>query len=390
MKRILFVDDEPRVLEALRNSLRSKRKEWQMVFEEDVTVALVELARAPFDVIVTDMRMPKMSGAVFLSEASKLNPGATRIILSGHAEEGALALAAVTAHCYLSKPCSNELLCGSITRALELQTLLCSDRIRDCVGGIESLPSVPSVYRELSAALNDEQSSPESIARIVQQDVGISAKLLHLVNSSFFGLPRKTTSLLDAVRYLGLATIRSLVLAHSVFGQFGHENPGLAEQGQEHALLCGRIARRLLKGHPEADLAFTAGLLHDVGSLVLATRMPEEYAAIGEQARATGSPIHQVEFERLGVDHAGVGTYLLALWGLPREVLNIVAFHHEPWTASTPLDCASAVRLAEAVLVNPGEARTLTDLQAELLPEGWRNDVNLVAALAEARGTAES
>lgn len=385
MKRILFIDDEPKVLEALRNSLRSKRKEWEMVFKDSGADALLELERAPFDVIVSDMRMPRMNGAAFLSQASKLCPGATRIVLSGHAEEASLARAATTAHCYLPKPCSNELLCESIARALELQMLLCSESIRACVGGIESLPTVPSVYRELSAALSSERASPELIGRIVQEDVGISAKLLHLVNSSFFGLPRKTTSLLQAVQYLGVSTIRSLVLAHSVFAQFGHECPELAEQGQEHALRCARIARQLLKGKPEADLAFTAGLLHDVGSLVLASRMPKEYAAIGAQARATEAPMQSVELERLGVDHAGVGAYLLGLWGLPHEVLNVVAFHHAPWTAPMPLDAAAAVRLAEAISFEGGEEAWLAHTGSELLPEGWRDDVNVAAALAEIR-----
>jgi len=391
MKRILFVDDEPKVLEALCNSLRSKRKEWEMVFRDNGPAALLELERRQFDVIVSDMRMPKMNGAAFLSQASKLCPGATRIVLSGHAEETTLAHAATSAHCYLPKPCPNDVLCAAISRAIELHALLCSERIRACVGGLESLPAVPSVYRELSDALHREQSSPEAIARIVEQDVGISAKLLHVVNSSFFGLPRKTTSLLLTVRYLGLSTIRSLVLAHSVFGQFGSANPALAEQGQEHALRCARIARELRKGQPDADTAFTAGLLHDVGSLVLSSRMPEEYAAICAEAAMRGAPIHTVEFERLGVDHAGVGAYLLALWGLPPEVLNIVAFHHGPWLTTAPLDAASAVRLADTLSLEGSEgsegreSSVATYVHAAPPPDDWPADAKLASAVANIR-----
>ncbi|MET0792953.1 MAG: response regulator [Polyangiaceae bacterium] len=385
MKRILFVDDEPMVLEALCNSLRSKRKEWEMVFKDGGAAGLIELERAPCDVIVSDMRMPKMNGAAFLSQASKVCPGATRIVLSGHAEEATLARAAMTAHCYLSKPCPNDVLCAAITRALELQAVLSSAHIRACVGGIESLPTVPSVYLQLSDALQDPRSSADSVAQIVEQDVGISAKLLQLVNSSFFGLSRKTTSLLQTVQYLGVATIRSLVLAHSVFDQFGRESPVLAQQTQEHALRCAHIARQLLKGNPDAELAFTAGLLHDVGSLVLASRMPEEYASICAQATATGLPIHAVELERLGVDHAGVGTYLLALWGLPHEVLDVVAFHHSPWVASRTPDAASAVRLAEAISLEEANNPGLALAHAESLPEGWLERTSLAAVVAQAR-----
>ncbi len=301
-----------------------------------------------------------------------------------------LARAALTAHSYLAKPCPNDVLCSTIAHAIELQELLHSESIRACIGGIETLPAVPSVYRSLTEALQSDRSSPEHVARIVQEDVGISAKLLHLVNSSFFGLPRKTTSLLQTVRYLGLATIRSLVLAHFVFDQLGHGNTDLAERGQEHALRCARIARQLLQGKPDADLAFTAGLLHDVGTLVLASRMPEEYAAIAEHAAASSVPIHVVERERLGVDHAGVGSYLLALWGLPHDVLNVVAFHHTPGLTCQPFDAASAVRIAESIALADHDDPSVALCHAEALPAGWIETMNLGSAVARASTGSES
>ncbi|MEI9941869.1 MAG: response regulator [Pseudomonadota bacterium] len=385
MNRVLFVDDEPMVLEALRNALRGKRKEWDMVFNSSAVLALQELERTPVDVIVSDMRMPEMDGAEFLSRASKVCPGATRIILSGQMEESALARAAVTAHRYLTKPCANAQLCECIRRAMELRALLGNEQLRACVGGIESLPSVPSVYRALSEALLADLASPETIANIVQKDVGISAKLLQLVNSAFFGLPRQTTSLPQAVHYLGLATIRSLVLSHSVFAQLGQGNAAFAEEGHEHALACAGLARQLMKRGPEAELAFTAGLLHDVGSLVLASRLPREYALICECAEATGRPLHVVEHERLGVSHADVGAYLLGLWGLPHEVLDIVAFHHAPWTESLPLDAASAVRLAEAICLEATAGAHGLPLHAERPPDGWIERMGVASEVRAAR-----
>ncbi len=390
MNRVLFVDDEPMVLEGLRNAMRAKRKEWDMVFNTSAAAALEELGRAPVDVIVTDMRMPEMDGAEFLSRASKVCPGATRIILSGQMQESALARAAITAHRYLTKPCGNAQLCECICRAIELRALLKNEQLRACVGGIGSLPSVPRVYRALSEALLTDFASPELIANIIQEDVGISAKLLQLVNSAFFGLPRQTTSLLQAVRYLGLATIRSLVLSHSVFEQLGQGNPAFAEQGHEHALSCARIARQLLKRGPEAELAFTAGLLHDVGSLVLASRLPREYALICEIAEATTRPLHVVETERLGVSHAGLGAYLLGLWGLPHQVLDIVAFHHAPWAESLPLDAASAVRMSEAISLEVSSTPSVAALHAEPLPDGWIERMGIASEVATARGLART
>lgn len=390
MTRVLFVDDEPMVLEALRNAMRGKRKEWEMVFSASGATALLELARTPVDVIVTDMRMPEMDGADFLARASKVCPGATRIVLSGHMQEESLARAAITAHRYLTKPCGNAMLCATISRALELRALLLNERVRACVGEIESLPTVPSVYRALNDMLLNDGASAEQVAAIVEEDVGISAKLLHLVNSAFFGLSRKTTSLREAVRYLGIGTIRSLVLSHSVFEQLGQSSPGLAEQGHEHALKCAAIARQLANGGPEGELAFTAGLLHDVGTLVLSSRMPEEYSDICARATASSSPVHVVESERLGVNHAEVGAYLLGLWGLPHEVLDIVAFHHSPWATTSPIDAMSAVRLAEAISLDLERNPALALAHAESPPPGWSDEPEVAAMQARLRESAKS
>ncbi len=390
MNRILFVDDEPLVLEGLRNSLRGKRREWEMLFQHDAATALADLERAPVDVIVTDMRMPGMDGADFLARAIKVCPGATRIILSGQMEEASLARAAITAHRYLTKPCKNTVLLGSITQALELQALMHNERVRASIGAIESLPTVPGVYQALTTALANDRSSPEAIAAIVEEDVAISSKVLHIVNSAFFGLPRKTTSLLQAVRYLGLGTIRSLVLSHSVFEQFGRALPGLAELGHDHALECAHTARQLLGNQPAAEVAFTAGLLHDIGSLVFASRIPEEYTVICREAQRAGVAVHHLERERLGVTHAEAGAYLLGLWDLPHEVIDVVAGHHTPWTPGAPLDASAAIRLADVICLEAdGDAATVR-CHADELPPDWRAQPGVESALESARARGRS
>jgi len=385
MNRILFVDDEPMVLEALRNALRGKRNVWEMTFKSSAVAGLNSLEQAPADVIVTDMRMPMMDGAAFLAEAAKLCPGATRIVLSGQTDESALARAAISAHRYLTKPCTNAELSSAISRALELRALLQNEQLRSRIGGIERLPTVPSVYRALNEALLTDGASPELIAEIIQEDVAMSAKLLQLVNSAFFGLARETANLRQAVRYLGLGTIRSLVLSHSLFEQLGRSDAALAEQGHLHALASARIARQLLKGSPEAELAFTAGLLHDVGALVLASQLPEEYAAICQAAASTMRPLHVVESEVLGVNHAEAGAYLLALWGLPHEVLDIVGFHHAPWTAVSRFDAGCAVRLSELISLEVSAPPDVAILHAEPMPAGWLETMGVASAVASAR-----
>jgi HD-like signal output (HDOD) protein/CheY-like chemotaxis protein len=347
--RLLFVDDEPRVLDGLRQSLRSKRKVWEMVFADSGVAALHELGRGPFDVVVSDMRMPSMDGATLLAQVAELQPQAVRMILSGQMEESAAARAAAVAHRFLAKPCPSDALVDTITRALELRALLSSDQIRECVGGMNRLPSIPRTCQLLNEALRREEVALADVIAIIQQDVAMSAKVLQLVNSAFFGVSRKIISLDQAVSYLGVSTLRGLVLANSLFDQLS-DDPTQIEHEQMRSAVAARFARTLLGAAAQADAAFTAGLLHDVGGLALSCRMPQEAAQNAQLARARGIALHEAERERLGVTHAGIGAYLLGLWGVPHEVIEAVASHHDPWESFRRLDANVAVRIATALV----------------------------------------
>jgi HD-like signal output (HDOD) protein/ActR/RegA family two-component response regulator len=349
LKRVLFVDDEPRVLDGLRRSLRSKRKQWDLVFVENGKAALKELGKAPFDVIVTDMRMPGMDGADLLLQAAALQPEAARIVLSGQTEESAATRAATVAHRFLTKPCEPEVLEGTISRTLELRALLGSEELRQLVGGMAALPSLPSACMALNRALSDEHGSIAKVCAIVEKDVAMAVKVLQLVNSAFFGVPRRITNVEHAVSYLGLNTIKNLVLSHSLFAEFGAESLDNAERQQAHALLASRIARLLLPERQLAQVAATAALLHDAGSLALASRLPKQHRENTELAKREATPLYLVEKARFGVSHAEVGAYLLGLWGLPHDVIEAVAAHHAPWEEHQVLDPSAAVRVAIAL-----------------------------------------
>jgi HD-like signal output (HDOD) protein/ActR/RegA family two-component response regulator len=349
LKRVLFVDDEPRVLDGLRRSLRSKRKQWDLVFVENGKAALKELGKAPFDVIVTDMRMPGMDGADLLLQAAALQPEAARIVLSGQTEESAATRAATVAHRFLTKPCEPEVLEGTISRTLELRALLGSEELRQLVGGMAALPSLPSACMALNRALSDEHGSIAKVCAIIEKDVAMAVKVLQLVNSAFFGVPRRITNVEHAVSYLGLNTIKNLVLSHSLFAEFGAESLDNAERQQAHALLASRIARLLLPERQLAQVAATAALLHDAGSLALASRLPKQHRENTELAKREATPLYLVEKARFGVSHAEVGAYLLGLWGLPHDVIEAVAAHHAPWEEHQVLDPSAAVRVAIAL-----------------------------------------
>jgi len=336
MARILFVDDEPKVLEGLRRMLHSMRKDWEMSFANSGAEALATLEQAPFDVVVTDMRMPGMDGAELLGEVRKRHPQIVRIILSGHAGDESTLRSVETAHQCMSKPCDAEMLRDRIGRAFTLRKLLVDPRLGQLISRMTSLPSMPAIYLELLEALRSPDVSVQQIGEIMEKDMAMTAKVLQLVNSAFFGLRRKVGNVREAVVYLGLETISALVFSVKVFSQF--QTPGLAHFSIEalwkHSLATAKLARRIarLEGAPErvCDDALMAGLLHDLGKLVLVVNLPQEYDEALGLAQAEDLTESEAEQQVLGATHAAVGTYLLWLWGLPDAITEATAFHHNP------------------------------------------------------------
>lgn len=314
MKRVLFVDDEPNVLAGLRNALRPQRHQWDMVFALGPEEALAKIAESAFDVVVSDMRMPHMDGATLLGEIKRRQPKAVRMILTGQTEQESVMKSVFIAHMFLSKPCEPELLKRVVDRACSLNAILNSEELRAAAGRIDMLPAAPTTYVALNEALVRPNCSVNDVAKIIQQDVGLCAKILQLVNSAFFGLPRKIVSVNEAVTYLGTLTIKNLAMALEAFangaGKCDLSNAQLIAL-QEHSLLAGHIAREIhTPDKGKSEEAFLAGVLHEVGWLV--------------------SVDANDAVEKSTVDRALLGAYLLGLWGLPHPITEPVAYHRTP------------------------------------------------------------
>ena len=332
-KRILFVDDEPQILEGLRHRLHRQRKKWEMEFVHGGHEALERLSNEPFDVIVTDMRMPRMDGAELLRRVHENHPGIVRIVLSGHAEMEIAFKAVPVAHQFLNKPCDAGLLESVVDRACGLHALINDETVRNTMGKIKTLPTMPVVYNRLMAALARDDTSPRVVAKILEQDLALCAKLLQIVNSAFFRLPRTIAKIEEAVSYLGFNTIKQVVLAVEVFGANGDDPviTGLSvRELQQHSMLVASIASLLLDDRQGKEDAYVAALLHDIGKLLLAMELPEHFgmvlAAMGEQQ----GPMYLHEERLSAVTHAEIGAYLLGLWGLPYPIIEAVANHHHP------------------------------------------------------------
>jgi HD-like signal output (HDOD) protein len=353
VRRVLFVDDEPYALQGLQALARRHRSRWQSEFALGGQRAIELLASQPFDVIVTDMSMPRMDGAALLHHVHRSHPQIVRIVLSGYAEVESALRAIPVAHQFLSKPCDAQELERVIERACRLQALLSDDAVRRAVGQIRTLPSLPQVYAKLMGLLSNPGTGIAEVAALIERDMAISARVLQIVNSAFFGLPQRVSSVRSALSYLGINLIKSLVLLSELFvdkpGQRLPPSISLARL-QRHAFLTGTIARRLMPNKKRSDDAYMAGMLHDIGKLILASELPDYFARVASEALSTGEPEHLVEQRLFGVTHADVGGYLLGIWGLPYVVVEAVANHHAPERVpSTELDLVACTHLANVL-----------------------------------------
>lgn len=364
---ILFVDDERDVLDGLERMLRNMRKEWKMSFAESGEEALKLLAETPCDVVVSDMRMPRMDGAQLLSEVVKKYPNIVRIVLSGHSDKDIILKSVGAAHQYLAKPCDAETLKAVVEQACALRDLLADDSIQRVVSQLESLPSLPVLYFELIEELKSPDSSMSKIGKIISKDVSMVAKILQLINSAFFGMPQHVSNPSQAANLLGMDIIKTLFLSTHIFSHYKESAKTKFPISVlwDHSAITAVCAKEIYKTESSdmkaIDEAFMAGMLHDVGLLIIGTNLQQKYEQALDYLQSEDITSFDAERKALGSSHAEVGGYLLGLWGLPQNIVEAVFFHHNPLKSSdkkfTPL---TAVHIANAIEADARQSETLT------------------------------
>jgi len=322
--------------------------------------ALSLLDQSEYDVLITDLQMPEMSGLELLGKVVNRHPQVVRMVLSSTADQEVAARSATLAHHCLLKPCDAETIQSAVESALSLRVVFDDPTLKNLVSGLNTLPSVPSVYLRLMEVFASEDVSPKQIADVIRQDMVMTAKVLQFVNSAMFGVQRQITDPTQAVIYLGPETVRQLVLVASAFGAFKPKNlRGFSvEKLQKHSLAVASLARIVAESlelsKASIDHAFVGGLLHDLGKLLLACNYPDKYAEAIRSARQDALPERLAEVRIFGTTHAEIGTYLLWTWALPDPITEVVLRHHEfPAEPMRLFSPPVAVHLADA-MVNGG------------------------------------
>ncbi|MCA9149018.1 MAG: HDOD domain-containing protein [Planctomycetales bacterium] len=372
-QRILFVDDDPFLLQGLRRIVMCACDDWDAEFVSSGEEALLELDGEPFDVVVSDMRMPSMDGAEFLAQVRDRHPEIIRLILSGQSENEAIMRAIGPAHQFLAKPCQLDNLMAAIQRALTLRDKLNDNRLRTIVAGIRSLPSLTGNIQLLMQKLGDPEVSLDEISDIVVKDIGMTTKILQVVNSPYFGISNPIANPRHAIALLGMNQVRPLVLTAGVFAEC--ERLGkwtdVATAVMDHSMAVASRAHHITFVETDdavlADYAFLAGMLHDVGKLILMQHNSDEYDAALELSKVEGIPQWQAERQILQTCHAEIGAFLLGLWGLPSPTVEAVMCHHTPCEATERgFTVALAVHVADACEIHAQDSAKSFDDFVEL------------------------
>ena len=335
-RRILFVDDEPMVLKGLQRTFRKMRDVWEMTFTSSSKEALGILGSGKFDVIVSDLRMPEIDGMQLLAEVKSKHPEVIRIILSGQVEQDTTFKSVQVAHQSLSKPCDADILKQTLKELFALRNLLEDESIKRIVSQTETLPSLPAVYTEIIHELQSSEASVKKVGEIISTDMGMTAKILQVVNSAFFGLVRKINNPKEAVMLLGTETIKALVLSVKIFSEFNQKKFAWFNFDDlfDHSMSVSMFAQTISKEeHLDKNLvnnSLMAGMFHDLGKLILVTNFQEPYRKILTEVRKTEQNLWDLEKEEFGTSHSEIGAYLMGLWGLEYSVIEAIAFHHCP------------------------------------------------------------
>jgi HD-like signal output (HDOD) protein/ActR/RegA family two-component response regulator len=347
MVRIVFVDDDERVLSGIKRSLRSQRDQWDMEFLPSAQEALTACANRPPDVVVTDLRMPGMDGEALLRRLADEHPHAVRIVLSGMADAAVSMRTIHVAHQFLAKPCESEQLQERLSRVVGLRKLLEDEGLRRDLGSLDALPPAPKIYTALQQVTARDDVSTDDVAEIIQQDPAMSVMVLKVVNSAFVGLPRTVTTVDRAVVLLGVRMVEDIVLAADAARSVSPGSPQLLDAFQHHSAATAMLAQKIAPV-PLMGAARTAGFLHDLGGLFLAARRGPALTALARQAALDHTTMHDALQQHWHLAPAELGAYLLGMWGLPLELVDSVAASAQPRWRS--LGLAELLHISDALI----------------------------------------
>ena len=313
--------------------------------------ALLRLARQPFEAVVVAIPSHTERGIAGLLEIAASHPDVLRVVVLGDGASPPAAVARV-AHRMFDATETSVAVTDTVEQVSRLRPLVTDPRLATLIGRLTTVPAAPALYQRLLRECRAANPSLRTIATLVAEDPGLAARLLQLANCALYARGTRVVDPAQAVQRIGMQALQGFALSAQVFDQFDHalnrrfDFDGLWRHGlivNSFAAIIGRMERA---PHEALDVATTGGLLHDIGRVLLAANLPDEYDDVIRLMDSERSLI-EAEVKVFGVSHAAVGAYLLALWGLPVDIVDVVAKSHAPTVPLEPV-FSSATALAAA------------------------------------------
>ena len=334
LKTILFVDDESQILRSITRLFMDT--EYVVITAESGKEALDILENQKVDVIVSDMKMPNMTGYELLSQVKKRFPSIVRIILSGFSDERIVfdALQRNMAKLYILKPWENDVLINTIEKVFQIENVLRNNsNVLKLVNNAEELPTIKTSYQKILNVIETDEEIYK-IVDAIEYDNSIVIKLLHIVNSSYYAV--KTGSIKRAVAFLGLDNIKNIVIASAFIDglTFNAKDNKRLEVLWEHAFISNRIISIIYKEFlnkkiPETEM--NAGLLSNVGIIFMIHSFHDKYMEIFQEVEIQHASLIELENRAFGTNHQEIGGYLLQWWDIPLPIVEAALYHHNPF-----------------------------------------------------------
>ncbi|QEG20797.1 response regulator [Mariniblastus fucicola] len=332
--RVLLVDDDAQVLRGVTRIMECESDGWAIESALSGIEALQILDSGGYNVLVSDMRMPGMDGAELLQQVQDRHPNVLRVVLSGEASRETVMRVIHPMHQYLSKPCDPGKLIDVIRKAEIYQETIHSTEVLDALGKANCLPSLSDIVIEIDSVLESKHCDSEMLGKLVLKDPTLSAKILQLANSAIFGLKQPVIDIEQAMSVVGVDMVRAIAMSSSLFKFSGSSVNTLPQQLFKHSIevagICRQLARWERADSVTSKTVFSGGLLHDVGKILLLNAFEEEYTQLMQSASKGAQSLIELETSKFAATHAGVGAYLLDMWGLPSSLVETVAAHHSP------------------------------------------------------------